>query len=209
MVTLFLSNKIMNKKLSLLWIVAAVAVVSFGGATQASCLGTGASCAENVTVEVEILPGDICIGTTGSFDFGQYTVSATAQAQTGLFTDEFWVEDLKGSNTGYYTTLQLSGNMVGPGIASIPAANVSVSVANTTVSLMAWSANAGVVLPAWLTTPTALNSPVTFLERQDGVNNGLIGMYGKIPSLHVLIPGYQSVGSYTATLVYTLYEGNP
>lgn len=199
----------MNKKIWVLWIIAAVAVVSFGGATQASCLGTGSSCAENVTVEVEILPGDICIGTTGSFDFGQYTVSSSSQTQTGLFTDEFWVEDLKGANTGYYTTLQLSGDMEGPGSATIPAANVSVRVDNTSVVLMAWSANAGVTIPGSLTTFTPLNGAVTFIEREDGPNDGLIGMYGKIPEMQVVIPAYQSVGTYTATLVYTLYEGNP
>lgn len=199
----------MNKKLWMLWIIAAVAVVSFGWSTQASCLWTWSSCAENVTVQVEILPGDICIGTTGSFDFGQYTVSSTSQTQTGVFTDEFWVEDLKGSDTGYYTTLQLSGNMTGPWAAFIPATNVSFRVANTTVTLMAWSANAGVTIPAGLTTFTALNSAVTFIERVDGANDGLIGKYGKIPEMEVVIPAYQSVGTYTATMVYTIYEGNP
>ena len=99
--------------------------------------------------------------------------------------------------------------MDGPGTATIPAANVSVRVPNTTVTLMAGSANAGVVLPAGLTTFTALNSAVTFLNRVDGTNNGLIGKYGKIPEMQVVIPAYQSVGTYTATLVYTLYEGNP
>jgi hypothetical protein len=198
----------MNKKIWVLWIIAAFAVVSFGGATQASCLGTGSSCAENVTVEVEILPGDICIGTTGSFDFGQYTVSSSSQTQTGLFTDNFWVEDLKGADTGYYTTLQLSGDMEGPGSATIPAANVSVRVDDTTVVLIAWSVNTGVTIPAWLTTFTPLNGAVTFIEREDGPNDGLIGMYWKIPEMQVVIPAYQSVGTYTATLVYTLYEGN-
>lgn len=160
-------------------------------------------------MDVEILPGDICIGNTGSFDFGQYTVSSTSQTQTGVFTEDFWVEDLKGADTGYYTTLQLGGNMTGPGSATIPAANVSVRVPNTTVTLMAGSANAGVVLPAGLTTFTALNSAVTFLGRVNGANLGLIGKYGKTPEMQVVIPAYQSVGAYTATLVYTLYEGNP
>ena len=66
----------------MLSLLAVVAVAGFGGATQASCLGTGASCSEDVTVQVEVLPGDICIGNTGSFDFGQYTVSTSSQTQT-------------------------------------------------------------------------------------------------------------------------------
>jgi hypothetical protein len=196
----------MNKKIWVLWLLAAFAVVGFGGATQASCIWTGSSCAENVTVQVEILPGDICIGTTGSFDFGQYTVASTSQTQTGEFTDEFWVEDLKGDDAGYYTTLQLSGNMEGPGSEFIPAANVSVKVDSTTVITMAGSANPNVEIPAGLLSFNALNSAVTFIERQTGANNGLIGMYGAIPELQVLIPAYQAVGTYVATMVYTIYE---
>ena len=82
-------------------------------------------------MEVEILPGDICIGTTGSFDFGQYMALNTGQTQNGSFSDPFWVEDLKGADTGYYTTVQLSGDMDGPGAATIPAANLFMSVATT------------------------------------------------------------------------------
>lgn len=199
----------MNKKVLLIPLLALASLVLFGWWTQASCLWTGTSCTENVTVQVEILAGDICIGTTGAFDFGQYTVSSSSQNQTWVFTDEFWVEDLKGADTGYYTTVQLSGDMVGPGTATIPAANVSMKVDSTTVTTMAGSTNTGVVVDSWLLSFTALNSAVTFIERVDGTNNGLIGMYGTIPEMQIVIPAYQSVGTYTATLVYTLYEGNP
>ncbi len=196
----------MNKKLWVLGLLAAVAVVSFGGSTQASCLWTGASCSENVTVQVEILPGDICIGTTGSFDFGQYTVSSTSQTQSGTFTDDFWVEDLRGADSGYYTTVQLSGDMVGPGAATIPAANVSIKVPSATPTVIAGSANPGVVIPGTLLSFTPINSAVTFIKRDPWTNNGLIGRYGSTPDLEVLIPAFQSVGTYTATLVYTIYE---
>jgi len=196
----------MNKKLWLLWVIAAVAVFSFWGSTQASCLWTGASCSENVTVQVEILPGDICIGNTWSFDFGQYTVSASSQTQTWTFTSEFRVEDLKGADTGYYTTVQLSGNMTGPGAATIPAANVSMKVDSTAVTVMAGSSNPGVTVAAGLLVFTPLNSAVTFIQRPNAANSGLIGQYGKIPEMEIVIPAYQSVGTYTATLVYTIYE---
>lgn len=196
----------MNKKLLVLWFLAVVATATFGGSTQAACLGTGSSCSENVTVSVDILPGDICIGTTWAFDFGDYTVTSSSQTHTGVFTDTFWVEDLKGDDAGYYTTLQLGGNMTGPGSATIPAANVSVRVPNTTVTVIAWSSNPNVTIPWGLTSFSALNSAVTFLQRATAANNGLIGKYGKIPEMQVLIPAYQSVGAYSATLVYTLYE---
>lgn len=202
----------MNKKLWVLSILAIAGVVSFvwGGSAEASCVWTGTSCFENVTVNVQILPGDVCIGTTGAFNFGSYTVSSSSQVRTGAFTSELWVEDLKWSNTGYYTTVQMSGNMTGPGSATIGSGNVSFRVPSTGVTLMAWSTNTGVVLSgSTLTTFTALNSPITFLQRKNGANFGLIGKYGKIPELQILIPAYQSVGTYTGTLVYTLYENNP
>ncbi len=195
----------MNKKLSLLAILAVAWLTVFGWA-EASCLGTGASCSENVTVEVEILPGDICIGTTGSFDFGQYMALSTGQTQNGSFSDEFWVDDLKWSNTWYYTTVQLSGNMQGPGASFIPAANVFMSVAWTWVTTIAGSVNPNVSVADGLLSYTPLNSAVTFIRRPVWANNGLIGRYGKIPLMRVVIGAYQAVGTYTATMVYTIYE---
>ena len=185
---------------------AAFVVVGFSGSSQGACLGTWASCAENVTVQVSILPGDICIGTTGSFNFGQYTVSSTSQTQNGAFTNEFWVEDLKGADTGYYTTVQLSWGMIWPGWATIPAANVSMKVGSTTVTTMAGTVNTGVTLPAGLLSFTPLNSAVTFISRANAANFGKIGKYWTLPIMEVVIPAYQSVGLYTATLVYTIYE---
>jgi len=38
--------------------------------TKAACLAWNPSCSEDVTVSVEIQAGDVCIGTTGAFDFG-------------------------------------------------------------------------------------------------------------------------------------------
>ena len=96
--------------------------------------------------------------------------------------------------------------MVGPGTATIPAANVSLKVPSTTVTTMAGTTNTNVNIPAGLLSFTALNSPVTFIRRVLGTNNGVIGKYGTLPEMQVVIPAYQSVGSYVATLVYTIYE---
>lgn len=175
---------------------------------QAACLLWSPSCAESVDVEVTIIPGDVCIGYTGSFDFGTYTSSAEAQTVSGSFTDDLWVEDLKGADTGYYTTLQLSGDLVSPDGNTIPAANVSVQ-SDGVVTVIGWSANPRVVIDgtmtAWFQT---LDSARTFIEREDAANSGLVGKYGNSPDLQVVIPAYTPVGTYTATLVYTLYEEN-
>lgn len=195
----------MNKKLSLLAILAVAWLTVFGWA-EASCLGTGASCSENVTVQVQILPGDICIGTTGAFNFGQYMALNTGQTVNGSFTNPFWVDDLKWSNTGYYTTVQLSGNLQGPGASFIPSSNVFMSVSTTWVTTMAWSSNPNVSVAAGLLSYTPLNSAVTFIRRPIGTNNGLVGRYGSTPLMRVVIGAYQAVGTYTATMVYTIYE---
>lgn len=124
--------------------VAALVFVAWNS-SQAACLGTGSSCFENTTVQVSILPGDICIGSTGAFNFGSYAVTSSAQTKTGTFaTNAFWIDDLKWSNTGYYTTLQLSGNLTGPGTATIAASSVSVKVPATAANLITGSANANV-----------------------------------------------------------------
>jgi hypothetical protein len=54
----------------------------------------------------------------------------------------------------------------------------------------------------------SLDSARTFIEREDAANSGLVGKYGNSPDLQVVIPAYTPVGTYNATLVYTLYEGN-
>ena len=200
----------MKKFLKLLPVAAlAFMAVFVGTGASASCLGTGTSCTENTTVQVTIDPGDICIGSTGSFDFGNYTVSSSNQTVTGAFTDEFWVEDLKGADAGYYTTLQLSADLSGPGGATIPRANVSVKTANTGsagVTTMAGTANTRVVVDAGMASYQTLDSARTYIKRDNAANSGVIGKYGALPQLQVVIPAYQSVGVYTATLVYTLYE---
>jgi hypothetical protein len=190
----------MKNFLKLLSVAALATVVGFASFADAS---TGKV---NTTVEVEILPGDVCIGATGAFDFGDYTVSSSLQTVTGAFTDYFWVDDLKGADSGYYTTLQLSGDLVGPGGATIPAANVFTNVTTTGTTLVTGSANANVVVADGLAAWSALDSAQTFIKRDTGTNNGLLGQYGSLPQLRVDIPAYQAVGTYTATLCYTLYE---
>ena len=71
---------------------------------------------------------------------------------------------------------------------------------------MAGSANPNVSVAAGLLSYTPLNSAVTFIQRPIGTNNGLIGQYGKTPLMRIVIPAYQAIGSYVATLVYTIYE---
>lgn len=200
-----------NKQLITLWVVAALATtVSFVSAGT-WCLGAGTNCSTNTTVTVTINPGDICIWSTGAFDFGQYTISSSAQTVNWTFSSPFWVDDLKWSNSGYYTTVQMSWNLQGPGASSIASSNISMrtsAVGNAGITTMAGSSNPNVVVNAGMAAYQTLNTPRRLIERVNGANFGLIGKYGVTPQMQLVIPAYQAVGSYSGTLVYTLYNSN-
>ena len=86
------------------------------------CVGTGNSCTDSLIINVTLLAGDVCIGSSGTFDFGSYMVSSSLQTVTGAFVGNggyFFVDDLKGADSGYYTTVQISGDLVGPNSAVI------------------------------------------------------------------------------------------
>lgn len=175
------------------------------------CLATGAtSCTTTTQVQVQILPGNICIGSTGAFDFWSYTVSSSDQTVNGTFTSPFYVDDLKWSDTGYYTTVQLSWALTQSGwSATIPAANAfmeTTAVGNAGITVMAGSANPRVVVNGGMAAYQSLDVARRLIERPLQANFWVVGQYGTTPLMQLIIPAYQPVGTYTATLVYTLYE---
>jgi len=204
----------MNFKTKLFWLCAfaVMAMVSQTTFAGTGCLGTGTSCSTPTTVNVTILPGDICIGSSGTFDFGQYTVSSTLQTVNWAFVGTggyFWVDDLKWADSGYYTTVQMSGDLVGPGTAFIPAVNVKMSTASVGsagITLLAGTANSLVQVNAGMASYQSLDVARRLIERNTAANFWVIGKYGVLPLMQLDIPAYQSVGTYTGTLVYTLYS---
>ena len=66
--------------------------------------------------------------------------------------------------------------------------------------------NANVVVNSTLLAYTPIDTPVTFIKRDLAANGGKIGKYAAFPWLQVTIPAYQEVGTYHATLTYTLIE---
>lgn len=175
------------------------------------CLATGATnCSTTTQVQVQILPGNICIWSTGAFNFGSYTVSSSAQTVNGSFTSPFYVDDLKWSNTGYYTTVQLSWALTqSGGSGTIPAANAFMRTAatgNPGITTMAGSANTRVWIDWAMSAYQSLDVARQLIERNLAANFGVVGQYGVNPQMQLVIPAYQSVGTYNATLVYTLYE---
>lgn len=197
---------IKNKKI-LAWL-ALTGVIALGVSFVSAgtgCIGGGTTCSTNTSVSVTITPGDVCIGNDGNFSFGNFTVSSSSQTVSGSFASPFWVEDLKGDNAGYYTTVQMSGSLAGSGSSTIPSTSVSIR-ANEGITTIAWSSNVNVVVDsavAW--GYQSLNNPITLIKRTNATNYWLVGKYGTTPSLQLVIPAYQAVGSYTGTLLYTLY----
>jgi hypothetical protein len=126
----------------------------------------------------------------------------------GTFTSPFWVDDLKGTDEGYYTTAQMSGALQWPGTNTIAATNVSMktsAIGNAGITTIAWSPNTNVVIDAGMSSYQTLETPKTLIKRVAGPNFWLIGQYWVTPQMQLMIPAYQAIGNYTGTLVYTLY----
>lgn len=165
-----------------------------------------AASSSSTTVQVVLSGWNISISSTGSFALGTFTVSSSSQTVSWSFTDPFTVDDLKGADNGYYTTLQLSWGLVGPNSATIAAANVSAKVSSDTVTTVSWTTNSRVVVASGLLSFSSLDTARTFIKRDTASNFGVVGKYGSAPQLQVVIPGYTAAGTYAGTLVYTLYE---
>lgn len=204
----------MKKWLILSLAFAAFAVVGMGpNNTYAStgCIGSGTSCNTTTTVQVQILPGNMCIGSTGDFNFGIFTASSTAQTISGAFVGSggyFHVDDLKGADAGYYTTIQV-GNLSGPGISKLGSGNIFMKTAlqgNAGITTMAGAANTNVQVQTAMSAFQSLDAPRQLIIRNNAANSGIIGQYGVLPQLQLVIPAYQAVGIYTGTLTYTLYS---
>lgn len=83
------------------------------------------------------------------------------------------------------------------------------STINTGTTLIAGVANLRVQTAISMSgTYLSLDTARTLIKRDAGANAGVLGHYGTLPRMQILIPAFQAVGYYTGTLVYTLYE-NP
>ena len=160
------------------------------------------------TLNMTITAGSVTYGSATSFTFST-TLSASFSAQTinQNFTgaaNYFWVQDLKGADSGYNTTLQLSGNLTAwSNILS--GSNVSF-LAVGSITVVSGSTNPRVVLDAATAAYQALNTSRNFIKRNNAANFGTIGYYAANINLKVDVPAGQAAGAYTGTLVYTLIE---
>lgn len=183
------------------------AMLSLGVLAWSLLLTIGAQAA-NTTVNMQITAGTVTYGAPAALTFATtLTTSFAAQTLAQDFTGSanyFWVQDLKWADSGYTTTLQMSGNLVA-GSNAISGANVSFKSIGSIVTVSG-STNTWVVFDSATTSYQALNSSITFIKRLNAPNAGKIGYYGGNVNLQVNVPAGQPAGSYAGTLVYTLIE---
>ncbi len=160
----------------------------------------------NTDVYLNILGGNVTIWATGSFNFGTFPVSSSDITTGKQFTGEdyFRVDDMKGADSGWYTTISVT-DLTGTA-GTISGANVSMKVDSTGTQLITGTANTNVVVSDTLLSYTPINSTITFIKRDAGSNLGKLGRYAAFPWLQITIPAYQSVGAYHGVLTYTIIE---
>lgn len=136
----------------------------------ASVLASVASVSAQSTTDVylSISGGAVSIGVTGSLDLGTFTVSDASQTVEGQFTASnnqqyFWVNDLKGADAGWYTTVQVSDMTSTNG--TIPAANISMKADPASLTKLAGKDNARVEMPSAWSAYRPANAALTFIER--------------------------------------------
>ncbi len=117
------------------------------------------------------------------------------------FSDYFWVEDLRGSNTGYYTTIQCDG-FYGPNNYVI----TGVQILWDLVELVAWIDNHTLIYSN-LNTWTDITIPKMYLYKNDNSMWNYYGnKYGNKPSVRVSVPIDAPAGTYKGKITYTLYD---
>jgi hypothetical protein len=117
----------------------------------------------------------------------------------------FSIQDLKGADAWYSTTLQISGPLTA-GTNTIPTSNISFKTVGATPTLVSGTANPRVTLDAWATAYQNFSSTRTFMVRTNAANSWVLGQYGVQIWLKIDVPAWQAAGTYTTSLVYTLIE---
>lgn len=116
------------------------------------------------------------------------------------FSGYFWVKDLRWSNTGHYTTIQMNG-LFGPNNSVITGIKL---FANSPV-LIEWQAN-NAQLNSIFNDWVDITDPVLFFYKNDNMNNWYLNKYWVIPSIRIWVPNDVSPWNYKWKITYTLYD---
>lgn len=145
---------------------------------------------------------DLCIEGPNSFSLWSFVtknIAQTIETESNYFT----VDDQKGSNSWYYTTVSL-WNLTGNSWAVI--LNSTINIKASPITLLSGTANPSVILDSWITSYTSIASPVVFIKRNSGSGWNIFWTYGSKITLKVDIPAYKKPDTYSGIITYTLYE---
>ena len=149
-------------------------------------------------IAVKVLGLWLIIWTPNNFSLGTVSQWNTIELD---FSDHFWVEDLRWSNTGYYTTIQCDW-LYWPNNFIITWILLSWSH----VELLNWYPNTTLIysnLNAWID----VTSPKLYLYKNDNVVNNIIwNKYWNKPSIKINVPVDAPAGTYTWKITYTFYD---
>lgn len=165
--------------------------------------------ANNVLMSLPIAEGTVTISSPTSFAFDSTPASFITGIVTKDFTgvtNYFTVNDLKGSDTGYTTTLQIASDLV-TGAYRISSGNVAFKADYPVAHLLSGTTNPRVITDSNATGGfQALNNARTFIYRNTALNTWVISQYGQHITMQITIPAGQPSGVYSGVLVYTLIE---
>ena len=152
-------------------------------------------------VSVEIRGQWLIIWTPANLNLGFVSDWATI---TRSFLDYFWIEDLRGTNTGHYTTIQCDG-IYGPNGAT-SSVITGIQLSWTSIERILWTDN-NTLIYSNLSTWTDITTPQLYLYRNNNISNGWVwNRYGNKPSIKIIVPSGTPAGTYKGKITYTLYD---
>ncbi len=156
---------------------------------------------QNQQISIRIHWQWIIIWTPNNLDL--WTITSWSIVEVS-FWDHFWIEDLRWSNTGHYTTMQCDGLYGEWAAAWVVITGVQLSWAN--VERLLWLENDTLIysnLVSW----TDITSPQLYLYRNNNISNGWVwNKYWNKPSIRITVPDDVPVGTYKGKITYTLYD---
>jgi len=151
-------------------------------------------------ITISIIPGWLTIWAPITWiDFGNIKVSPASQELSWQFSDFFWISDLDGIDSWYYTTLQSDGliywnNMI----------NASIKVDSIQPDLMEWI-TWNVYMNSDLLSYYPIDISVTYIYRNLWFNNGIINKYGNKPWVKLTVPSFTPPWDYTGVINFDLH----
>jgi len=173
-----------------------------------TCLLHVSAHAQSSIIRLDIAPGTFTYAGPASMMFStpitESTGWQTLEEEFLWAANYFWIMDHLGSNSGYYTTLQLSGDLYSAN-ATIPAIHV-LRKSLGTIHRLAWVTNPNIVFDALSSWYQSLDSARTFIYRDSWPNGWIVWYYAANIGLKINIPPDQPPGTYIGTLLFTLME---